>query len=435
MNALRHLGGRAPLPKKFWKLCSGSFFVTIVKTALAFCVNKFLAVFLGPSAFACVAQFQNFVAIGQGASSLALQNGWVSLSAREKNNSEKLFGLWRGGFRLMVFGLWGLLFLGVLFAFFAPLEKFFPGIPLMYSRAAVLFALPGIAASNVSLVCLSVLNGLGAYRRWAILSLSISFIQCAWVVLLLYFHAFSLLAIIATQSILTVLIAIPLARSAGFSFKVLTSSIAREREDRKPWIRFMAMGLLPMILSPLALLIVRETLAKRFGWEAAGVWQGAFRISDFFSVGVSSVASVVLLPKISEVVLRSEFQKIFYPLLLRVLLCVLCCAFFFFLFREWLVSLFLSREFFFAAKILPFQLLGDFFRAGGFCCAMALIASQETKKFLTAEIISQFAFPFLSIFLLSWAGIFAPSIAYAIENAIYFLLTLFLVRKISWKAL
>ena len=78
----------------------GSGMVTFLNALRVFVVNKLLAVFLPPSAFACVGQFLNFMTMGQATSSLALQNGWVSLSAQNKNNLEQLRGVWRGGFRL-----------------------------------------------------------------------------------------------------------------------------------------------------------------------------------------------------------------------------------------------------------------------------------------------------------------------------------------------
>ena len=88
---------------KFWKIVFGSGGVTACNMLRAFVVNKLLAIFLPPSFFACVGQLQNFMTAGQAMSSLAMQNGWVSLTAQNLDDRKKLAGIWRGGFKLTVF--------------------------------------------------------------------------------------------------------------------------------------------------------------------------------------------------------------------------------------------------------------------------------------------------------------------------------------------
>ena len=46
---------------KIWKLFFGSGSVTLFNTLRAFVINKLLAVFLPPAAFACVGQFMNWM--------------------------------------------------------------------------------------------------------------------------------------------------------------------------------------------------------------------------------------------------------------------------------------------------------------------------------------------------------------------------------------
>jgi PST family polysaccharide transporter len=69
---------------KFWKPFFGSSFVIFFNTLKAFVINKLLAIFLTPSLYASVGQFMNMKTIGEASSSLAMQNGWVSLTAKIK---------------------------------------------------------------------------------------------------------------------------------------------------------------------------------------------------------------------------------------------------------------------------------------------------------------------------------------------------------------
>lgn len=420
--------------QSFWKLCFGSAGVTAIKTLCAFLVNKVLAVLLGPAAFALVGQFQNVIALAQGASSLALQNAWVSLTAQNKDDKNKLLGIWRGGYRISVYAMIAVAIVIAFAVFFAPLRTLFPGVPEKAVQAALLLMLPGIAATNLTLACASVMNGLGHYRRWAAISLGSTLIQTVWVIVLLYTQTLSLLSVIATQSILSVAIALPIAKGAGFKISDLKSAIAFKFESRIPWLKFAAMGLLPMVLSPIALTIVRSYLGSHFGWQSAGLWQGIYKISDFFSVGISSALGVVLLPRVSAKMNRAEFRKTFYPLLLRILALVAVCVVLFVVFRSFVIALFLSTEFASAENLLQWQLIGDFFRAGGWCCAMVLIAKQQMGKFAIAETFFTIFFVVCTILLSHQIGIFAPTIAYAAENLLYFVTTFIFVQTIKWES-
>ena len=79
----------------FWKQSAGSAVATAIRILCAFITNKFLASIMGPVGFAAVGQLQNLITFGQGTSSLALQNGWVSLTARYKDKEKELGPIWR----------------------------------------------------------------------------------------------------------------------------------------------------------------------------------------------------------------------------------------------------------------------------------------------------------------------------------------------------
>ena len=122
---------------KFAKLFAGSTAVTLFNALRAFAINKLLAVFLPPAMFACVGQFLNLMTIGQATSSLAMQNGWTALTAQNKDNHEKLLGIWRGGIRLTTFASLITFSVALVFCFMAPLDVLFPGIPLRLAQAAI----------------------------------------------------------------------------------------------------------------------------------------------------------------------------------------------------------------------------------------------------------------------------------------------------------
>ena len=413
----------------YTKLFAGSGAVTLFNALRAFAINKLLAIFLPPAAFACVGQFLNFMSIGSATSSLALQNGWTALTAQNKENRDKLLGIWRGGLRLTTFASLLTFVVALLFCFMAPLETLLPGVPTRLAQAAILFALPGVFATNIITISAAVMNGLGESRKWALINIVTSMWQVLWVAFFLYTGRLSVLSIIATQSIVAAIFASQIAGRAGFSVKQIWKTAL---DTRGPWLSYALMGLVPMVLSPLVLTVMRMTVASNFGNDAAGIWQSVWKVSDFLFMAMSAILTVIILPRVSAKMSRVEFFRMFHPLLLRIMGISLVMVAALYFGRSILVQVLFSQAYMGAVDYLPLQLVGDFFRAGGFALALVLIARAETKSFLAVEIGSEIllaAGTFVGIKLVEFNG---PMAAYAFENFCYFVVLYILVWRLKW---
>ena len=413
----------------YTKLFAGSGAVTLFNALRAFAINKLLAIFLPPAAFACVGQFLNLMSIGSATSSLALQNGWTALTAQNKENRDKLLGIWRGGLRLTTFASLLTFVFALLFCFMAPLETLLPGVPTRLAQAAILFALPGVFATNIITISAAVMNGLGENRKWALINIVTSVWQVLWVAFFLYTGRLSVLSIIATQSIVAAIFASQIAGRAGFSVKQIWKTAL---DTRGPWLSYALMGLVPMVLSPVVLTVMRMTVASNFGNDAAGIWQSVWKVSDFLFMAMSAVLTVIILPRVSAKMSRGDFFRMFHPLLLRIMGISLAMVAALYFGRSILVQVLFSQAYMGAVDYLPLQLVGDFFRAGGFALALVLIARAETKSFLAVEIGSEIllaAGTFVGIKLVEFNG---PMAAYAFENFCYFVVLYILVWRLKW---
>lgn len=418
-----------PSDLNFTKLFAGSGAVTLFNALRAFAINKLLAVFLPPAAFACVGQFLNLMNIGQATSSLALQNGWTALTAQNKNNQDKLLGIWRGGLRLTTFASLFTFVIALLFCFMAPLEMLLPGVPTRLAQAAILFALPGILATNIITITAAVMNGLGENHKWALINIVTSVWQVLWVAFFLYTGRLSVLSIIATQSIVAAIFAGRISSRAGFSVNRIWKTAL---DTRGPWLSYALMGLIPMVMTPMVLTMMRTMVAFHFGNDAAGIWQSVWKVSDFLFMAMSAILTVVILPRVSASMNRGEFFKMFNPLLLRIMGISLAMIAVLYFGRSILVQVLFSQAYMGAVDYLPLQLVGDFFRAGGFALALVLIARRETVAFLSVEVGSEFllaAGTFVGIKFLEFNG---PMAAYAFENFVYFVVLYILVRRLKW---
>ena len=416
----------------FWKQSAGSAAATAIRILCAFITNKFLASVMGPVGFAAVGQLQNLITFGQGTSSLALQNGWVSLTARYKDKEKELGPIWRGGFRISVYASIATAIFFALFAFFAPLQTLFPGVPTRLLQAAILFAIPGIIALSITTICQAVMNGLSDYKRWASITIVSSVLNCVWVIAMVQTRSLSVLSAVATQSLLSCVFAIWNAKKGGFRYKRFNAML---QSNTQVWRGYALMGLVPMVLTPVLYMFVRSYLAKQFGWDAAGLWQGAVRISDFFNVGFSSILGVVLLPRLSAATSSEEFHRTLRGLLLRVMALAGLAVGILFLLREYVVVIALSQTFLPLKELIPLQFVGDFFKAGCWCLGLALVARKETVAFLSVEVAADVLFAGLTVLGTASFGYHAPFVAYAVENVICFGALLILLRRLSWKNL
>ncbi|WP_072827134.1 O-antigen translocase [Fibrobacter sp. UWB12] len=413
----------------FMKLFLGSGMVTFLNAVRVFVVNKLLAVFLPPAAFACVGQFMNFMMLGQATSSLALQNGWVSLTAQNKNNLEQLRGVWRGGFRLTTFASIATFAVALVLCFTVPLEKFFPDIHPRLVQAAVIFALPGVFATNIITITSSVMNGLGHYRRWALINMVTSLWQMFWVAFFLYTGRLSVLSIVATQSVIAGVFATQIASRAGFSLREIRKSAL---DIRSPWISYALMGIVPMVLTPVVLTFMRLTIGENLGWNAAGIWQGIWKISDFLTTFFSAILGVIILPKVSAKLTQSEFWGMFRPVLVKTMALALVAVAILYLGRSLFVTVMLSSAYAGAADYMPMQLLGDFFRVGGWALGLVLVARRETKKFLILEICSETVLASATYGFVKLYEFNGPMMAYALENFLTLVASFIIVSRLDW---
>ena len=100
--------------------------------------------------------------------------------------------------------------------------------------------------------------------------------------------------------------------------------------------------------------------------------------------------------------------------------------------RHLVVSLMLSGSYAAVADYMPLQLVGDFFRTGGWALGLVLVAHRETVKFIVAEVLA-------NAYLLGGTVVFSklfefngPMLAYASENILYFIGLFIVVRRLKW---
>ena len=122
----------------------------------------------------------------------------------------------------------------------------------------------------------------------------------------------------------------------------------------------------------------------------------------------------------------------FRPILLKSMALALVAVLILYFGRSLFVALMLSSAYAGAADYMPMQLLGDFFRVGGWALGLVLIARRETKKFLILEICSELVLASATVAFVKLYEFNGPMMAYALENFLTLVASFILVCRLDW---
>ena len=122
----------------------------------------------------------------------------------------------------------------------------------------------------------------------------------------------------------------------------------------------------------------------------------------------------------------------FRPILVKSMALALLAVVILYFSRSLLVAVMLSSAYAGAADYMPVQLLGDFFRVGGWALGLVLIARRETKKFLILEVCSELVLAVSTYVFIKMYEFNGPMMAYALENFLTLVASFILVYRLEW---
>jgi PST family polysaccharide transporter len=210
--------------------------------------------------------------------------------------------------------------------------------------------------------------------------------------------------------------------------KSLSLSFAKEKW--KNLLGFSLMALVALVW-PLANILIRSTLIVQVSTSSAGIWEGMTKVSVLISAIVGTAISTYFLPRFSEVndekILRKEILSGLKIILLFTLAIVMCL----YLFRVTIIEILFTNEFSSMKDLFLYQLSGDFFWVAKMLLTVVLVAKAMTLKYILLEIIFGFMYIALSMLLIyNGFGVESVPIAHLIYNLLYFIMMLFVFRKL-----
>ncbi len=389
----------------------------LVKMLAMLGINKILAIYVGPSGYALIGQFQNAVQMITTVASGAVNTGVTKYTAEYYDAPEKRLAIWQTATFIALFNSFICTF--VLLMFKERLAIYFLN-DVKYANVFVWLALALIALVFNSLL-LSILNGKKQISRFVLGNILGSLLSFAVIGFLSWqYQIYGALVALAVYQAAALVATIGVCYGTSwFRFKLLFGGF--NPEAGKKLLSFALMTVVSAIAMPFVSILVRHLLIERFGVNSAGHWEAMSRISSAYMLFLTSVLAVYYLPRFSEIKNADVFLKevkLGLGLLLFLASVASACIYFA---RDYVVTLLFSEDFKPMIGLFAYQMLGDTIKVCGWLLGYVLLSKAMIKTFILAEVSFSLSFYGLAYFYTQIRGFEGVSLAYFVNYCGYFI--------------
>ena len=395
--------------------------LALLRMAAGFVIAKVIAVYTGPTGMAMLGQVQSMVASLNGLVSAPAGSGVIRFTAE---HYEKGFiacaPWWRASLRWIFILLAVVVPLG--FVLSQPLADWLFGNPdLSWLVTVCVCVLP---FSAVGSLVSSVINGQQQYRRYVSLGMiSVLISSSIMVVLIMRANLTGALLAASIQSgLIGVVMMFASLRQPWFKLQYWWGET--ESVQRKAIGGYVLMALTSALTVPVSLIVVRNILVANVGWEQTGQWQAVWKISETYLAVITMALGTYYLPRLSKLKdiksIRSEINntaKIVVPLLI-------CMSSVIFLFRDNIISILFTSDFYEARNLFFIQLCGDVVKITSWLYAFPMLSRGATKWFISTELVFSLSFVLLSFLFINLFQTIGVCVAYLVNYIIYLLFIL-----------
>lgn len=408
------------------KIASLNSVAVITRVVVGFMTSKAIAYFIGPSGMAVVGNLRDFLGFARSFGSLGFYNGIVKHTAEFKKDVNQFSKL----ISTTLISVLGLSLLLSIIIFFSAewLDHVILKTSSDYSYVFRLLAL-ALPFYSLNLVILAVLNGSSRFKF--LLKISIIGQIVAGLLTVFLIWKFSLIgamvAIVLAEISLLMITLIGIRKDfisiRIISFKNINFGIIKSLGS------YSIMALFSATILPLAFVFIRNYITENEGLDQAGYWEAMNRLSKYYLMFISTLLTLYILPRFSQISKSSEFRKEilnFYKNILPIFALGLIGIYFF---RNYIILLVFTKEFYEVESLFLWQLLGDFVKVISLVISYQLLAKNMLKEYLLTESISIAVLLLSSIYFIDRFGVRGATIAHFATYSIYLLMMCFVFRK------
>jgi len=400
----------------------------LIKTITMFVLNKILAVYLGPTGYAAIGQFQNFIQMVTTFAGSAINTAVVKYTAEYHEDETKQRAVWKTAGSIVF--LFSLLFATLILIFQKQLALYIFQ-SLKFQTIFIWFAI-FLIFFNFNTLFLAILNGKKEILKLVLANIAGSlFALMITGILAIKLQLYgALIALSIYQSIAFIVTLILCHRADWFEFSSLLGKI--DLGITKKFASFILMALVSAICVPLSQMLIRAYLTQEFSLAYAGYWEAMIRLSTVYLLLVTTTLGVYYLPRLSELNAIDEIKKEVYlgykfifPLAVLGGICV-------FILRDWIINLLFSPSFAPMQDLFLWQMMGDALKIGSWILAYLMLSKAMTKLYICTEIIFTVSLIALTYICTQVFGFEGVSIAHLINYGLYWIvISLFIFKQLK----
>lgn len=397
----------------------------IVKMLTLLGINKILAVYVGPSGYAALGQFQNAVQMITTFASGAVNVGVTKYTAEFHSDEQTQVKVWKTAGTIVVISSLAASFVVALLhrelAGWFLKDESFGGVFLWFA-----IALPMLVGNALML---AILNGKKEILRYVIANIagSLFALGLTYIFTVIWGLYGALVSLGIFQSVAFFATVLLFRGTKWFRFSYLLGKV--DKNIARKLGKYSLMALVSAACVPLSQIVVRSNLIELVGSAGAGYWEAMTRLSAAYLMLITTTLGVYYLPRLSELQspeeLRSEiFQG--YKIILPVVVVSSACIY---ALRDWIIEILFTPNFLPMREIFAWQLIGDTFKIGSWVVSFLMLSKAMFKSFIVTEIIFALSFVLFANQLVRRFGLDGVVIAYAINYLLYWICISFVVAS------
>jgi PST family polysaccharide transporter len=387
----------------------------LIKMICLVIINKFIAIFVGPSGYAAIGQLQNIISAVLSFSTAGMSGAVVKYTAESGDNEEKLSSYLVTALVTCILVTFLVSICIYIFAEYFALD-FFYGTDYSFVLKVLSFTL---VFTVLNVFFISIVNGRQKTKIYVIINIASSIFSLIYSCILIYFFNVegALFSIVTSQAVVSAFL-------MYYCFKVRAVKITyfKSKFDKKALIKllsFSMMVIVPSLLWPLSYSFIRSDLISALSLEHAGNWDAMWRLSTIYLSFITTILGIYYLPKLATLSCKKSINRELisgYKVILPFLFTVCFCIYFL---KEYIVGVLFSSEFILMEELFLYQLLGDFTKICAWLISYTFLAKAMVKVQLTIEISLSVSFFILSYYFVRLFHFEGVAMAHFVNNIIY----------------
>lgn len=400
----------------------------LIKTATMFILNKILAIYVGPSGYAAIGQFQNFIQLITSFAGGAVNTSVVKYTAEYYENPEQQKTIWKtAGTTVLIFSF----IASFLILFFKKPLAIYIFKSIEYQSIFVWFA-TFLVFFNFNALFLAILNGKKEILRLVIANIAGSIISLAVTALLavnLNLYG-ALIALSINQSIVFFVTLILCYRSDWFSIKYLIGPV--DPQTLRKISKFALMSITTVLFGNIAQILLRNFIIDEFDIVHAGYWDAMTRLSGGYLMFASTLLGIYYLPKLSELKEYHNIKKEVRNGYLYILPVAVLCSFMIYIFQDLVINTLFTKDFTPMKELISWQLIGDVIKIGSWIISYMMLSKAMTKIFVMTEAFFALSIIPVTMLMTYYYDFKGIAIAFALNSLLYWIVCSYLsFRKLK----